>query len=107
MVLQGWAQAPGVAQLVLLTQKLRGEVLWGQGLDLCEKEVWGGVTPLLILVSLRKLNDIFFLKSEKKLKGEPAAATKCRTIAGATRPFCSLILQSPSSTLYWWSLLQN
>lgn len=41
MVLQGWAQAPGVAQLVLLTQKLRGEVLGGQGLDLCEKEVGG------------------------------------------------------------------
>lgn len=46
MVLQGWAQAPGVAQLVLLTQKLRGEVLWGQGLDLCEKEVGGGCHSL-------------------------------------------------------------
>ena len=39
MVLQSWAQTPGVTQLVLLTQKLRGEVPWGQGLDLCGREV--------------------------------------------------------------------
>ena len=54
VVLRGWAQAPGVAPLVLLTQKLRGEVPWGQDLDLCGKEmVAGGSLPCWFCVFWR------------------------------------------------------
>lgn len=38
----GLGSGPRCAPLLLLTQKLRGKVLWGQGLDLCGKEMVGG-----------------------------------------------------------------
>ena len=70
MVLQGWAQAPGVAPLVLLTQKLRGEVPWGQGLDLCGKEMVGGGHSLADSVFSEEVKLYIYIYMSKEARKE-------------------------------------